>query len=231
MSAILILSRDRGTQRTLREAVSGEDYRHYDIAFAETLEGLTDQLHHHDCALIVLDLASFSDHSELLCRRVRNMPRALQAALLCIVNGGAQAVARALDQGADDCLRKATLNSRELAARVRALLRRYQRLANTAPLILYMDERTIKLNGRSIELTPTEFQLLAVLSEQPGTYLSAAELLERVWNRPNGSGDPALVRNHMRNLRRKLESDPQRPRLLTSVHGRGYALSVDAKRR
>ena len=96
---------------------------------------------------------------------------------------------------------------------------------------IYSNERAIKLHGRPVELTPTEFDLLEVLSQQPGEYLTATELLQLVWHYPPGSGDPALVRNHVRNLRRKLENDPDRPRVVTSAHGRGYTLSVDAQRR
>ncbi len=231
MSTILLLSKESSVWNVLREATAGENYRDCQVLLAPTLEDFYDQLRQHNVALIVLDLASFPGDSELLCRRVRALPRAAQAALLCLVNGGAHAVAQALDAGADDCLRRATLNSRELSARMRALLRRSRWISNTAPLIVYAHERSVKLNGRTIALTPTEFDLLEVLSQQPGEYISAAELLERVWHYPSGSGDPALVRNHVRNLRRKLESDPDRPRLLISAHGRGYALSVDTQRR
>jgi DNA-binding response OmpR family regulator len=228
MSAIFLLSKDQGVCKALREAILNEKCCDHNLVCAETFEALCEQLRNYEVALIVLDAASFSEDSELLCRRVRAVPRAAQAALLCIANGGARVVAQLLDAGADDCLRRATLNSRELAARLRALLRRQGRQTNVAPLVICARERSIRLNGRSIELTPTEFNLLNALSQRPGEYLSAAELLERVWDLPNG--DPALVRNHMRNLRRKLESDPERPRLLISAHGRGYALSVDPQR-
>lgn len=229
MSAIFLLSKDQSVWKMLHEVALGKDCCDYQLVCLETFEALAEQLRCHEVILIVLDAASLPDDPELLCRRVRALPRAAQAALLCLVNGGAHAVAQALDAGADDCLRRTALNSRELAARLRALLRRQQHKANAAPLVIYTHERSIQLHGRLIELTPTEFNLLEVLSRNPGEYLTVAELLERVWDSP--SGDPALVRNHMRNLRRKLESDPERPRLLVSAHGRGYALSVDAQRR
>lgn len=229
MSAILLMSKDQGVCKTLREALLTENCCDHDLICAETFEAFAEQLRNHEVVLIVLDAASFADDSELLCRRVRALPRAAQTALLCIANGGARVIAQVLDAGADDCLRRATLNSRELAARLRALLRRQGRQSDVAPLVIYTRERAIQLNGRSVELTPTEFNLLNALSQRPGEYLSAAELLKHVWDAPNG--DPALVRNHMRNLRRKLESDPERPRLLISAHGRGYALSIDPQRR
>lgn len=231
MSAILLLSRDNSVWKMLREATSGEAFQAHRVLATETIETFLDCLHKDEVSLIVLDLASVREQPELTCRRVRSLPRAARAALLCIVDEGTNVIARALDAGADDCLRRATLNARELAARLRALLRRKQREINAAPLVIYTRERSIQLNGRTVELTPTEFELLNVLSQQPGEYFTANELLERVWHYPSGSGDPALVRNHVRNLRLKLESDPEHPRLLISAHRRGYTLSTDAQRR
>ncbi len=228
MSVIALLTRDSTVLAVLREATLDGDHH---LLAVETFEALSDQVRRFTVELILLDLASFPSDAELLCRRARTLPRAAQAALLCIVSGSAYAIAQALDAGADDCLRRAALNARELAARLRALLRRSQRVATAAPLIIYSNERAIKLHGRPVELTPTEFDLLEVLSQQPGEYLTATELLQLVWHYPPGSGDPALVRNHVRNLRRKLENDPDRPRVVTSAHGRGYTLSVDAQRR
>jgi DNA-binding response OmpR family regulator len=87
------------------------------------------------------------------------------------------------------------------------------------------------VRGRKIDLTPTEYELLVALCQNPGEHMDATRLLEQVWHYPPGDGDPALVRNHVRNLRRKLEHDPDRPRIVTSAHGRGYAVSIGIERR
>jgi DNA-binding response OmpR family regulator len=86
------------------------------------------------------------------------------------------------------------------------------------------------LNGATLALTPTEYALLDVLCSIPGSYLTAEDLLEQVWNYAPGKGDPALVRNHIRNLRRKMERDPDRPRIVASAHGRGYTIGIDFQR-
>ncbi len=164
-----------------------------------------------------------------LSKQVRAVPGLATVPILCVVNASsAQDVAQVLDSGGDDCLRKPFV-VRELAARVRALLRRKARPA--APLVLDPLNKAVQVHGRSVDLTPTEFDLLDALCQAQGEHLSASDLLEQVWNYPPGVGDPALVRNHVRNLRRKLERDPNRPRIVTSAHGRGYTVAIDILRR
>jgi DNA-binding response OmpR family regulator len=73
-----------------------------------------------------------------------------------------------------------------------------------------------------VQLTSTEFRLLEHLMEGPGQAHSVNELLEVVWQYPPGTGDPDLVRAHIRNLRSKLEKDPSAPIYLHTIHGIGY---------
>jgi DNA-binding response OmpR family regulator len=89
------------------------------------------------------------------------------------------------------------------------------------------DEGTVQINDRIIDLTPTELQLLQHLARHPRVLQPAERLLREVWEYPVGSGDTALVRTHVRNLRRKIELDPARPTILLSIHGRGYTLNID----
>jgi DNA-binding response OmpR family regulator len=149
--------------------------------------------------------------------------------LVLVSSKTAQEVAELLDAGADDCLRK-PLAPRELAARVRALLRRTIRPRHDALITLNSNEKTVHVGGRLIELTSTEFELLDALCQNPGEHIATSTLLEQVWHYPPGAGDPALVRNHVRNLRRKLENDPDRPRVITCFQGRGYSVSARIQR-
>jgi DNA-binding response OmpR family regulator len=80
------------------------------------------------------------------------------------------------------------------------------------------------VDGREVELTQVEYELLLYLCREPDKLHSTHELLMKVWQYPSDAGDAALVRNHVRNLRRKLEIAPERPEIVQSRHGRGYTV-------
>jgi len=137
-----------------------------------------------------------------------------------------------LELGADDYVTK-PFSPRALMARVRAVLRRAQ--AEPTPLAvlrggdisLDREAHTVTVGGREAALTPTEFDLLEVLMTTPGRVFTRAELLDRVL------GDEVdvferTVDAHVKNLRRKIEPDPARPRYILTVRGAGYRFNEDA---
>jgi two-component system, OmpR family, response regulator len=130
--------------------------------------------------------------------------------------------------GADDYLAKPFAMA-ELLARVRALLRRAGKLTSevwhVGDLVVDEADRTLHRNGTTIELTRTEFDLLAELGRRPGRVLSKTQLLGSVWG--FASHDPNVVEVHVSALRRKLEAHG--PRLIHTVRGSGYRLRAPGR--
>jgi DNA-binding response OmpR family regulator len=112
---------------------------------------------------------------------------------------------------------------------LRAHLRRAAQQESEAemPIIeISLDARLVMVDKRPVDLTQVEYELLRYLCDAPTRLHSTQDLLMNVWQYPPDAGDTALVRNHIRNLRRKLEDSPERPEIIQSRHGRGYTIKA-----
>jgi DNA-binding response OmpR family regulator len=172
--------------------------------------------------LVVLDVMLPGFDGLEVCRRVQR-ERAVPV-LMLTARGEETDVLVGLGVGADDYMTK-PFSPRELVARVRALLRRVERRAAPAgapvrvgTLELDPASRRVSVDGREVHLTPTEFDLLALLAARPGVVYTREQLLADVWGWRDGSGQ-RTVDSHVRGLRRKLGAGRVR-----TVHGVGYAL-------
>jgi len=139
---------------------------------------------------------------------------------------------QSLNLGADDFLTK-PFGVGELLARVRAVLRRSQWTPISTPidrlvrgdLTADIERHAITLNGRLLELTPTEFDLLVYFMENNGKVLSHRAILQHVWGAEYGQ-EAEYLRVYIGRLRQKIEADPAQPRLLVTEWGIGYCLTA-----
>lgn len=139
-----------------------------------------------------------------------------------------------LTVGADDYVTK-PFNPLEVLARVRAQLRRYVQLGSITVkatslrcggILMDDDSKRVTLHGEEIALTPTEYDILRLLLQNPGKVFSSKEIYTLVWNDAPFSAE-GTVPVHIRHLREKLEIDPANPRLLKVVWGKGYKLKEE----
>jgi DNA-binding response OmpR family regulator len=140
-----------------------------------------------------------------------------------------------LELGADDYITK-PFGMRELAARVRAVFRRAghedlpSEVLTAADVSLDRGRRSVRVSQQNVNLTPSEFDLLAILMASPGRVFSRAELLLQLQG-TTFEGVERTIDVHIRNLRTKIEPDPSRPRYIETVFGVGYRFTADAGER
>ncbi|AGF52944.1 OmpR subfamily [Synechocystis sp. PCC 6803] len=187
--------------------------------------------------LIMLDLMLPKVDGFTVCQRLRRDERTADIPVLMLTAlGQIQDKIQGFDSGADDYLTK-PFDVEEMLARVRALLRRTDRIPqaakhseilNQGPLTLVPERFEAIWFGKSIKLTHLEFELLHCLLQRHGQTVSPSDILREVWGY-EPDDDIETIRVHIRHLRTKLEPNPRRPRFIKTVYGAGYCLELSTE--
>jgi DNA-binding response OmpR family regulator len=215
---------------TLGRAIESDDIRVKLVNTSTEAEGIIAQ---ERPDLVILDIIMPALDGITICRRLRANPDFIDLPILFLTaKGKTDDIVVGLDAGADDYIVK-PFHVQELRARVAALLRRGLRETKNESVIevnnLRLDSQThqVHVGSSSIQLTATEHRLLRYLMHNAGKPQSPIHLLEAVWEYPPQTGDPDLVRAHIRNLRAKLKKSGGK-RYIETVHGVGYIIETAA---
>jgi two-component system response regulator MtrA len=177
--------------------------------------------------LILLDVMLPGIDGVEVCKLIR--AQSMVPIIMLTAKGETEDVVRGLEAGADDYMVKPFRHASELVARVRTRLRRTNTdvsgIITIGDLKIDVQAHQLLRNGKQIQLTRLEFDLLVALAREPGRVFSRDALLSEVWGYAQ-STDTRLVNVHIQRLRSKIERDPENPELVITIRGVGYKAGV-----
>ena len=177
--------------------------------------------------LVLLDVMLPGISGTEVCRQLRQVSK-VPIIMLTAKDGEIDKVV-GLELGADDYVTK-PFSSRELVARVRAVLRRQSAIEDvdpgsselkSGPVVMDVDRHIVTVEGKEVKLPLKEFELLELLLRNAGRVLTRTQLIDRIWG-SNYVGDTKTLDVHVKRIRAKIEPDPANPRYLETVRGLGY---------
>ncbi len=227
MYTILICDDEPDIRSALRIYLTGEGYAVREAGTGADARSILDQ---EDVHLVLMDIMMPGMDGMTATAKLREQSN-VPVILITAKSEDADKIL-GLTVGADDYVTK-PFNPLEVLARVRAQLRRYAQLGGMAPaksavlscggIAMDDESKRVTLLGEEVSLTPTEYDILRLLLQNPGKVVSSKEIYARVWkDTPFAAENTVPV--HIRHLREKLEIDPANPRYLKVVWGKGYKL-------
>lgn len=222
---VLVVDDERALAGVVANYLSREGF---EVSIAYDGPSAVDTARRVDPALVVLDVMLPGFDGIEVCRQLRIFSDAY--VLMLTARGEETDAVVGLSVGADDYVVK-PFGPRELVARAKAMMRR-PRTGESAPemsvrrfgvLVIDPDARLVTVDGVSVELTRTEFDVLASLTARPRTAMSRRQIIDRVWG-AEWVGDEHVVDVHIRTLRHKLGDDAVAPRFVRTIRGVGYGM-------
>jgi len=226
MERILIIEDELPMRTVLQDVLAGEGYRVLTAADGES--GLQRAIEEKP-DLILLDIMMPKLDGYAVCAELRRLSNPVPI-LMLTAKGQVEDRVQGLDAGADDYLVK-PFSTEELLARVRAVLRRFQRQTKAPARLVLGDvivdlvRQTAARGRKAVYLTAKEFAMLRLMAESPGEPVSRERFLDAVWGY-TAFPTTRTVDNHVASLRSKVERDPESLRWIKTVHGVGYKLEL-----
>ncbi|HTL47060.1 MAG TPA: response regulator transcription factor [Verrucomicrobiae bacterium] len=223
----LIVDDEKALRRFLKTALSSHGYQVFEAG--NGLEALEESVSCHP-DVIIIDLGLPDKDGIEVTREIRR--RTKTPIIILSVRDREEDKIQALDAGADDYLTK-PFSAGELMARLRAVIRRLVPQNETTffkagKLAIDIGKHTVELNGRALQLSPTEFDIVKVLVMNAGKVVTQKQILKEVWNKTEEmEGASHLLRVTISNLRNKIEPNPDRPTYLLTEPGVGYRLHTE----
>ncbi|HUZ85374.1 MAG TPA: response regulator transcription factor [Candidatus Baltobacterales bacterium] len=221
---VLVVDPDQAVRREVKSACEQEGYQ---VIEADSAADALRQVEHSRPSVVLLEVTLPDGAGFDVCRELRKMDQSVPVIMMSTRSDEIDVVV-ALEIGADDYVSK-PLRLRELVARMTAHLRRTRFESAEATrsrlefrdLVIDVNERRTYKSGKEVELTHTEFDLLTFLASNAGKVLSREKILNSIWGYEYPI-ETRVIDVHIRNLRRKIETQPSRPYYILAVPGIGY---------
>ncbi|MES2477412.1 MAG: response regulator transcription factor [Verrucomicrobiota bacterium] len=221
---ILLAEDDTLTREAVSELLEADGHS---VIAAKDGSAAIDLWKSHRPALVLLDIMMPGASGYEVCRTIRRSDRTTPVIFLSAKSEEVDVVL-GLELGADDFLRK-PFGKHELLARVRAVLRRHENPPPASfafgPWEIYPKRLIARRQGRDTELSPRELKVITLLASRPGEVITRDELLNACWGLEYFPESRTLDQ-HILNLRKKIEENPTRPRLIETVRGAGYRFPI-----